>query len=204
MPTPGRGGIDCGQAGPAVYYNPRPMDTFKSTTVLLVRRDGKVCMASDGQVTMNQSTIVKGGARKVRRVGKGKVLVGFAGGGADALALVGRLEEKLEEFNGNLERAVVELAKDWRTDRALRQLQAMILVSDKEKSFFVSGAGELMQPDEEEPVLAIGSGANYALSAARALLRHTPMSAQDVVREAMRIAAEICIFTNDHLTVEEL
>jgi ATP-dependent HslUV protease subunit HslV len=181
------------------------MDTFKSTTVLLVRRDGKVCMASDGQVTMNQSTIVKGGARKVRRVGKGgKVLVGFAGGGADALALVGRLEEKLEEFNGNLERSVVELAKDWRTDRALRQLQAMIIVTDREKSFFVSGAGELMQPDEEEPVLSIGSGANYALAAARALLRHTPMSAQDVVREAMRIAAEICIFTNDHLTVEEL
>jgi ATP-dependent HslUV protease subunit HslV len=181
------------------------MDTFKSTTVLLVRRDGKVCMASDGQVTMNQSTIVKGGARKVRRIGKGgKVLVGFAGGGADALALVGRLEEKLEEFNGNLERAVVELAKDWRTDRALRQLQAMIIVTDKEKSFFVSGVGELMQPDEEEPVLSIGSGANYALAAARALLRHTQMSAQDVVREAMRIAAEICIFTNDHLTVEEL
>jgi len=181
------------------------MDTFKSTTVLLVRRDGKVCMASDGQVTMNQSTIVKGGARMVRRVGKGgKVLVGFAGGGADALALVGRLEEKLEEFNGNLERAVVELAKDWRTDRALRQLQAMIIVTDKEKSFFVSGVGELMQPDEEEPVLSIGSGANYALAAARALLRHTQMSAQDVVREAMRIAAEICIFTNDHLTVEEL
>jgi ATP-dependent HslUV protease, peptidase subunit HslV len=181
------------------------MDTFKSTTVLLVRRDGKVCMASDGQVTMNQSTIVKGGARKVRRVGKGgKVLVGFAGGGADALALVGRLEEKLEEFNGNLERAVVELAKDWRTDRALRQLQAMIIVTDKEKSFFVSGVGELMQPDEEEPVLSIGSGANYALAAARALLRHTQMSAQDVVREAMRIAAEICIFTNDQLTVEEL
>jgi ATP-dependent HslUV protease, peptidase subunit HslV len=181
------------------------MDTFKSTTVLLVRRDGKVCMASDGQVTMNQSTIVKGGARKVRRVGKGgRVLVGFAGGGADALALVGRLEEKLEEFNGNLERAVVELAKDWRTDRALRQLQAMIIVTDKEKSFFVSGVGELMQPDDEEPVLSIGSGANYALAAARALLRHTQMSAQDVVREAMRIAAEICIFTNDHLTVEEL
>lgn len=185
-------------------YNPPPMDMFNSTTVLLVRREGKVCMASDGQVTMNQSTIVKGGARKVRRVGKGKVLVGFAGGGADALALVGRLEEKLEEFNGNLERAVVELAKDWRTDRALRQLQAMIIVTDKEKSFFVSGVGELMQPDEEEPVLAIGSGANYALSAARALLRHTPMSAQDVVREAMKIASEICIFTNDHLTVEEL
>jgi len=117
---------------------------------------------------------------------------------------MGRLEEKLEEFNGNLERSVVELAKDWRTDRAMRQLQAMIIVTDKEKSFFVSGVGELMQPDDDEPILAIGSGANYALSAARALLRHTTMSAQDVVREAMRIASEICIFTNDHLTVEEL
>src|SRR4029077_1023490 len=187
-----------------LIYNLPPMDTFASTTVLLVRRDGQVCMASDGQVTMNNTTIVKSGAKKIRRAGKGKVLVGFAGGGADALALYARLESKLEEFNGNLERAVVELAKDWRTDRALRQLQAMIIVTDKEKSFFVSGVGELRHPDEEEPVLAIGSGANYALAAARALLRHTKMGAQDVVREAMRIAAEICIFTNDHLTVEEL
>lgn len=181
------------------------MDTFKSTTVLLVRREGKVCMASDGQVTMNQSTIVKGGAKKVRRIGKGNnVLVGFAGGGADALALLSRLEEKLEAANGNLERAAVELAKDWRTDRALRQLQAMILVADREKSFFISGVGELMQPDDDEPVLAIGSGANYALAAARALMRHTSMSASEVVREAMRIAGEICIFTNDRLTLEEL
>ena len=180
------------------------MDTFQSTTVLLVRRNGQVCMASDGQVTMNQNTIVKGGAKKIRRAGKGKVLVGFAGGGADALALYVRLEEKLEEFGGNLERAVVELAKDWRTDRAMRQLQAMIIVTDKDKSFFVSGVGELMQPDEDEPVLAIGSGANFALSAARALLRHTSLSAPEIVREAMKIAAEICIFTNDRLTVEEL
>jgi ATP-dependent HslUV protease, peptidase subunit HslV len=180
------------------------MDKFQSTTVLLVRRNGSVCMASDGQVTMNQNTIVKTSARKVRRAGKGNILVGFAGGGADALALFTRLEAKLEEFNDNLERAVVELAKDWRTDRALRQLQAMILVSDKTKSFFVSGGGELMQPDEEEPILAIGSGANYALSAARALLRHTDKSAAEIVREAMRIAAEICIFTNDRLTIEEL
>jgi ATP-dependent HslUV protease subunit HslV len=180
------------------------MDTFNSTTVLLVRRDGRVCMASDGQVTMNQNTIVKSGAKKIRRAGKGRVLVGFAGGGADALALFVRLEEKLEEFGGNLERAVVELAKDWRTDRALRQLQAAIIVTDKDKSFFVSGAGELMQPDEDEPVLAVGSGANYALAAARALLRHTPLTAPEVVREAMRIAAEICIFTNDRLTLEEL
>jgi ATP-dependent HslUV protease, peptidase subunit HslV len=180
------------------------MDTFTSTTVLLVRREGRVCMASDGQVTMNQNTVVKSGAKKIRRAGKGKVLVGFAGGGADALALFVRLEEKLEEFGGNLERAVVELAKDWRTDRALRQLQAALIVTDKEKSFFVSGAGELMQPDEEEPVLAVGSGANFALAAARALLRHTPLSAPEIVREAMKIAAEICVFTNDRLTLEEL
>ena len=180
------------------------MDTFASTTVLLVRRDGSVCMASDGQVTMNQNTIVKNSAKKVRRAGKGKVLVGFAGGGADALALFVRLEEKLEEFGGNLERAVVELAKDWRTDRALRQLQAALIVTDKEKSFFVSGAGELMQPDEEEPVLAVGSGANFALAAARALLRHTSLPAPEIVREAMKIAAEICVFTNDRLTLEEL
>ncbi len=180
------------------------MDRFSSTTVLLVRRNGAVCMASDGQVTMNQNTIVKNGARKVRRAGKGNILVGFAGGGADALALFTRLEAKLEEFNDNLERAVVELAKDWRTDRALRQLEAMILVSDKTKSFFVSGGGELMQPDDDEPILAIGSGANYALAAARALVRHTDKSAGEIVREAMKIAAEICIYTNDRLTVEEL
>lgn len=161
-------------------------------------------MASDGQVTMNQSTIMKSGARKVRRAGKGKVLVGFAGGGADALALFTRLEAKLEEFGGNVERAVVELAKDWRTERTLRQLQAVIIVTDKDKSFLVSGAGELVQPDDEDGVLAIGSGSNFALSAARALMRHTSLSAEEIVREAMKIAAEICIFTNDNLTVEEL
>ena len=180
------------------------METTRSTTVLLVRRDGKVCMGSDGQITMGNSTVVKGGAKKIRRAGKGKVLVGFAGGGADALALFTRLEAKLEEFGGNLERAVVELAKDWRTDRALRQLQAVMIVTDKEKSFFVSGGGELLQPDEEDPILSVGSGSNYALAAARALMRHTPMSAPEIVREAMKIAAEICIFTNDRLTLEEL
>ena len=161
-------------------------------------------MASDGQVTMNQSTIMKSGARKVRRAGKGKVLVGFAGGGADALALFTRLEAKLEEFGGNVERAVVELAKDWRTERTLRQLQAVIIVTDREKSFLVSGAGELVQPDDEDGVLAIGSGSNFALAAARALMRHTSLTAEEIVREAMKIAAEICIFTNDRLTVEEL
>jgi ATP-dependent HslUV protease subunit HslV len=180
------------------------MDKFTSTTVLLVRRNGAVCMASDGQVTMNQSTIVKNSAKKVRRAGKGKVLVGFAGGGSDALALFTRLEAKLEEFNNNVERAVVELSKEWRTDRALRQLQAVMIVTDKDKSFFVSGAGELMQPDEEDGIIAIGSGSNYALAAARALMRHTDKSAAEIVREAMKIAAEICIFTNDRLTIEEL
>lgn len=180
------------------------MDTFRSTTVLLVRRGGKVCMASDGQVTMNNSTVMKSGAKKIRHAGKGKVLVGFAGGGADALALYGRLEAKLEEYGGNLERAVVELSKDWRTDRALRQLQAVIIVTDREKSFLVSGSGELLQPDDEDGVLSIGSGANFALAAARALMRNTTLSASEIVREAMKIAAEICIFTNDHLTLEEL
>lgn len=180
------------------------MDKFTSTTVLLVRRNGAVCMASDGQVTMNQNTIVKNSAKKVRRAGKGKVLVGFAGGGADALALFTRLEAKLEEFNNNVERAVVELSKEWRTDRALRQLQAVMIVTDKDKSFFVSGAGELMQPDEEDGIISIGSGSNYALAAARALMRHTDKSAAEIVREAMKIAAEICIFTNDRLTIEEL
>ncbi len=161
-------------------------------------------MASDGQVTMNNSTVMKSSARKIRRAGKGKVLVGFAGGGADALALYGRLEEKLEEFGGNLERSVVELSKDWRTERALRQLQAVIIVTDREKSFLVSGTGELLQPDDEDGVLSVGSGANFALAAARALMRHTQLSASEIVKEAMKIAAEICIFTNDHLTLEEL
>jgi len=162
-------------------------------------------MASDGQVTMNNSTVMKSSAKKIRRAGKqGRVLVGFAGGGADALALFGRLEAKLEEFGSNLERAVVELSKDWRTDRAMRQLQAVVIVTDREKSFLVSGSGELLQPDEEDGVLSIGSGANFALAAARALMRHTTLSATEIVQEAMKIAAEICIFTNDRLSIEEL
>lgn len=173
-----------------------------STTVILVRRDGKVAMAADGQVTLN-NTVVKSHARKVRRVGNGQVLVGFAGGGADGLALLGRLEAKLDEFHGNLERAVVELAKEWRTDRALRQLQAMLIVTDREKSFFLNGAGDLLQPDEDG-VLSIGSGSNFALAAARALMRHTELEAAEIARKAMGIAAEICIFTNESVIVEEL
>jgi len=178
------------------------MNETHSTTVLLVRRDGRTVMASDGQVTVN-NTVIKMGAAKVRRAGHGKVLVGFAGGAADGLALYARLEIKLEEYAGNLERSVVELAKDWRTDRALRQLQAQILVADARSSFFVSGNGDLMQPDDDG-ILAIGSGGNYALAAARALIRFTDLPADQVVREAMKIAAEVCIYTNDRLTLEEL
>jgi ATP-dependent HslUV protease subunit HslV len=159
-------------------------------------------MAADGQVTMNNA-VVKAGANKVKRAGKGKVLVGFAGGAADGLALFTRFEAKLEEFQGNLERAVVELAKDWRTDRALRQLEALIIVADRDKSFLLSGTGDLIQPDEDG-LLAIGSGGNFALAAARALLAHAALDAPRVAREAMAIAASICVFTNDRLAVEEL
>ncbi|MEZ5332128.1 MAG: ATP-dependent protease subunit HslV [Thermoanaerobaculia bacterium] len=181
------------------------MEGARSTTVLLVRRGGKVCLASDGQVTLGE-TVIKGTARKVQRLRGGNVLVGFAGGAADGLALVGRFEAKLSEYQGNLERAVVELAKDWRTDRALRQLKAQMIVADREHAFLVSGAGDLLQPDEEEGSLAlsIGSGSNYALAAARALLGHTELSASEVAREALTIAASICIYTNDRLVFEEL
>jgi ATP-dependent HslUV protease, peptidase subunit HslV len=177
------------------------MEAARATTVLLVRRGGSVCLASDGQVTLGD-TVVKTGAAKVRRAAGGKVLVGFAGGAADGLALYARLDAKLEEFGSNLERAVVELAKDWRTDRALRQLQAQMVVCDRGKSFLLSGSGDLLQPDDG--VLSIGSGANFALAAARALIAHTELSAREVVLESMRIAADICIYTNDRLTVEEL
>ncbi|MBZ0110866.1 MAG: ATP-dependent protease subunit HslV [Thermoanaerobaculia bacterium] len=178
------------------------MSDFRATTILLVRRDGRVCMASDGQVTLGD-TVVKSSASKVKRTGRGKILVGFAGGGADGLALFTRFEAKLEEYQGNLERSVVELAKDWRTDRAMRQLQAMMVVTDLEKSFLVSGNGDLLQPDEEG-VLAIGSGGNFASAAARALLLHTALPAAEIAREAMKIAADICIYTNHTITLEEL
>ena len=159
-------------------------------------------MASDGQVTLGD-TIMKHTASKVKRVGRGDVLVGFAGSAADGLALFTRFEGKLEEYQGNLERSVVELAKDWRTDRVLRQLQAMMIIAGKESCYLTTGNGDLLQPDEDGAI-AIGSGANYALAAARALLRHTQLPIRDIVTEAMGITAEICIYTNDHLTVEEL
>jgi ATP-dependent HslUV protease subunit HslV len=178
------------------------MPAAHSTTVLLVRRDGRVVMAADGQVTLGNA-VVKRSAAKVRRAGKGRVLVGFAGGAADGLALFARFEAKLEESNQNLERAVVELAKDWRTDRALRQLEAVMLVADAERSYLVSGQGDLLQPDDDG-LLAIGSGGNFALAAARALVRHTALPARELAVAAMTVAAELCIYTNDRLTVEEI
>ena len=174
---------------------------MRATTVLLVRRGTEVVMASDGQVTLGD-TIMKTKASKVKRVLRGDVLVGFAGSAADGLALYTRFEAKLDEFQGNLEKSVIELAKDWRTDRVLRQLQAMLLIAGKKQSFLLSGNGDLLQPDEG--AMAIGSGSNFALSAARALLRHSSLSTREIVQESMRIAAEICIYTNDQITLEEL
>jgi len=174
-----------------------------STTILLVRKGDRVCMASDGQVTSaGTHTILKSSAQKVKRAGKGKVLVGFAGGGADALALFSRFEAKLDEYQGNFERAVVELAMDWRTDRALRRLEAQMIVANSERSFLVMGNGDLLEPDDG--LLAIGSGGNFALAAARALREHTDYDAERIAREAMKIAADLCVFTNDRLSVETL
>ena len=168
---------------------------------MCVRRDGKVVMAADGQVTMGHE-VIKASARKVRRLYNDKILAGFAGSTADAFALFSRFETKLEQFNGQLPRAVVELAKDWRTDRTLRHLEALLLVSDPKNMYIVSGTGDVIEPDEG--VAAIGSGGPFALSAATALLRHTKMAARQVAEEAMRIAARICIYTNENVTYEEL
>jgi ATP-dependent HslUV protease subunit HslV len=174
---------------------------WHGTTILCVRRDGGVAMAGDGQVTMGQ-TVMKGNARKVRRIGDGKVIAGFAGATADAFTLLERLEAKLERFPGQLERACVELAKDWRTDRYLRRLEAMMAVSDKERSFTLTGNGDVLEP--EDGVIAIGSGGNYALAAARALLTVDGLEAEEVARRAMRIAADICVYTNHSVIVETL
>ncbi len=175
--------------------------TIRSTTVLCVRRDGKVVMAGDGQVTFN-AEVLKAKARKVRRLYNDKILAGFAGSTADAFSLFSRFESKLEQFNGNLSRAVVELAKEWRTDRVLRHLEAMLLVADTKNTFLVSGNGDVIEPDE--CVAAIGSGGPFALAAATALTRHTELSARDVAEQSMEIAAKICIYTNENITYEEL
>lgn len=176
-------------------------ETFHATTILCVRRGDEVALAGDGQVTVG-NTVMKHGASKVRRLYDGSILAGFAGSAADAFALFSRFEAKLEEFRGNMDRAVVELAKDWRLDKYLRQLQAMLIVANKEKSYLISGTGDLIVPDDG--LLAIGSGGAFALAAARALVSHTSLPAEEVAREAMKIAASICIYTNDHLTVEKL
>jgi ATP-dependent HslUV protease, peptidase subunit HslV len=174
---------------------------IRSTTVLCVRRDGKVVMAGDGQVTLGHE-VLKSSARKVRRLYNEKILAGFAGSTADAFALFARFEAKLEQFNGNIGRSVVELAKDWRTDRALRHLEALLLVSDAKLTYIVSGNGDVIEPDEG--VAAIGSGGPFATAAATALLHHTKLSARAVVEEAMSIAGKICIYTNDKVSFEEL
>jgi len=174
---------------------------IRSTTILCVRRDGKVALAGDGQVTQD-ATILKHSAHKVRRLYNGKVLAGFAGATSDAFALFARFEAKLEEYKGNLSRAAIELAKDWRLDKALRQLQALMIVADQETSFLISGTGDVIQPDDG--VIAIGSGGPYALAAARALMARTALSAKDIAQDAMVIAAGICVYTNDQVTIEEL
>ncbi len=177
------------------------MQTIHATTILCVRKDGRVAMAGDGQVTVGD-TVMKAHAQKVRLLKGGRVVAGFAGGVADALTLFEKFEEKLERFPGNLARAAVELAKDWRSDRVLRRLEAQLLVADREKLFTITGNGDVIEPDE--PVLAIGSGGAFALAAARALVAHSPLDARAVVEQAMGIAADICIYTNRNLTVVEL
>jgi len=174
---------------------------IRSTTVICVRRDNKVVMAGDGQVTLGHE-VLKGSARKLRRLYNDKILAGFAGSTADAFALFARFEQKLEQFNGNLSRSVVELAKEWRTDRVLRHLEALLLVADTKSTYLVSGNGDVIEPDEG--VAAIGSGGPFAVSAATALLLNTKMSAKRIAEESMSIAGKICIYTNDNVTYEEL
>jgi ATP-dependent HslUV protease subunit HslV len=174
---------------------------IRSTTVICIRRDNKVVMAGDGQVTLGNE-VIKASARKLRRLYNDKVLAGFAGSTADAFALFARFETKLEQYNGNLSRSVVELAKDWRTDRILRHLEAILLVADAKLTYLVSGTGDVIEPDEG--IAAIGSGGQYALAAATALLRNTKLSARQIAEQAMEIAGKICIFTNDNVSYEEL
>lgn len=177
------------------------MKEFHGTTILVVRKDGRVALGGDGQVSIGD-TVVKSRATKVRTIKGGKVLAGFAGSVADALTLYEKFEEKLDRYPGNLPRASVELAKDWRSDRVLRRLEALLVVADMEHSFLVSGTGELIEPDDG--VLAVGSGGNYALAAARALIDQDHMSARQVVERSLAIAADICVFTNREITIVEL
>lgn len=174
---------------------------MRSTTVIAVQKDGKAAMGADGQVSFGQ-TVLKHTAKKVRKLYNNKILAGFAGATADAFTLMERFEEKLEAHNGNLYRASIDLAKDWRTDRYLRKLEAMMIVMNSEKMLLISGTGDVIEPDDN--VLAIGSGGSYALSAGRALLKHSHLTAKDIAEESLKIAADICIYTNNNLTIEEL
>jgi len=174
---------------------------FKATTIVGVIRDGKAALGGDGQVTFDQ-TVVKHNAKKLRRLANGTVLAGFAGSSADAFTLFERFENKIEEYKGNLSRAAVELAKDWRTDRYLRRLEALLAVMDAKQALIISGNGDVIEPDDQ--IVSIGSGGPYALSAARALAEHSKLSAKEIVKQSLEIAAEICIYTNDKITIEEL
>ncbi|MEW6619623.1 MAG: ATP-dependent protease subunit HslV [bacterium] len=174
---------------------------FHSTTILAVRHNGKVAIAGDGQVTFN-NTIMKQNAKKIRRMYKDKVLAGFAGAAADAFTLFEKFEGKLDEYRGNLPRAAVELAKEWRTDKFLRRLEALLAVVDKDHSLIISGNGEVIEPDDG--IVAIGSGGPYALAAARALIKYTNLTTKEIVEEAMKITAQICVYTNEQIIVEEL
>jgi ATP-dependent HslUV protease subunit HslV len=195
-------GRNNGQGRAASGHRRNPdAERVRSTTVLCVRRDNKVVMAGDGQVSVGDH-VMKHSAKKIRRLFEDKILAGFAGSTADALSLFSRFESKLQEFHGNLSRAAVELAKDWRTDRALRHLDALLVVADTKGTFLLSGHGDIIEPDDG--ICAIGSGGPYALAAARALAKNTKMNAREIATEAMRIASEICIYTNGNFTIEEL
>jgi ATP-dependent HslUV protease subunit HslV len=181
--------------------NDRQIPTIRSTTVILVRRDGRVAMAGDGQVTLGE-TVIKSKARKVRRISNGNILAGFAGSTADAFTLLTRFETKLEQFQGQLERAAIELSKDWRTDKYLRSLEALLIVANADDAFLISGKGDVIASDDG--LLSVGSGSNFALAAARALITHTDLTASEIAKESLRIAGEICIYTNSEIVLEEI
>ncbi len=174
---------------------------IRSTTVILVKRNGQTAMAADGQVTLGD-TVIKGTAKKIRRISGGKILAGFAGSTADAFSLLGRFEQKLEQFQGQLERAAFELSKDWRTDKYLRNLEALLIVADERDAFLISGKGDVIASDDG--LLSVGSGSMYALAAARAMMKHTQLTAREIAEESLKIASEICIYTNSDISVEEI
>lgn len=175
---------------------------FRGTTIAAVRKDGQTAIAGDGQVTFGQNTIMKNNAVKVRRLYEGKVVAGFAGAVADAFTLFAKFEDKLKQFGGNLTKAAVDIAKEWRTDRTLQRLEALLVVADGEKMLVISGTGEVIEPDDD--IIAIGSGGAYALAAAKALYRYADLSAREIAFEALKIASEICIYTNDHISLETI